>query len=363
VVALIIFLPAAQTSIVTVATTFGGEPEVRGFNEDGLVQSPTNITALDAIPSFRWLDSGSSVYAACTPEWSLTNTDVGDYYGSGLMATSTNGSCDTNPQNQEVKGEFNGAYWVEHGGAVEEGAPVMEAGSNNFVFDIVDKGQDFSNDIPTTFAYEMWSASVGLPSTYQNDIVGFEYEVSLVIIEYVETFNGFPVFRYFYTDVMPAVWTGTYSYENCGDITGAGCVKAWFELVHVLNGAELNQWKDEVTPLIDSDAQYPTLIGFRIHIDNVRDITRGLRISSSPMPLPWETELSSSGPSFNPVYSTYWVNTQSVETISQATKVTVGGMGLILMMGALASTPLWNPFMATLNDRINSPQTGGVRRA
>lgn len=369
VVALILFLPLAQTSIVTVATAFGGEPEVEGYNDKGILSFPTGDTRLDNMAAFRWIDSGSAVTSACEPQWAATGTDPADYYSTSIYGTHTDANghgpytCDTSNFDQEVKGEFNGAYWVEHTGAVKEHAGTMEAGSSDFVFSIIDKSQDFSQKVPTLFAFEMWSSSVNLPSQYHNNTIGFDYEVSIEVWEYLEFVNGFPYQKYVLTEVKPAVWSGSHSYQNCGDILGFGCTKAWFELIHVLDGSDVNEWKDEITPLINEYSINPTMVGFRLHIDDMRDLTRGVRISSSPSPLPWETEAASAGPPSNPVYSTYWINTQSIESISQATKVTVGGLGVIFMLGAVASTPYWNPLMQTLNDRINRPQDGGRRYA
>jgi hypothetical protein len=361
VIALILFLPIASSAVVTVATYFGGEPTVVGLNDGGYTQYPIQDSAYDNMAAFRWIDSGSTQYSFCEPalyptapptptdeiQYSPYAYGVGyDYQGSGPF------SCDTDNTGAEVLGEFNDAYWVEHGGCVKDHSPIMECGGNSFVFSIMDKGQDYSEFIPTAFAFRMWSASVNQVQAYAGNEIRFDYEVSIEVWQYLEFVNGQPYQKYVNTEVLASEWDGTFVYENCFHVA-ADCDKATFSLVHELNSNDLMRWKTNITERIDPVSPYPLMVGFRIHVSNIFDDTQNLPIMRSLSPMPWDAE-NEEPDSLNPVYSTFYLSTQSIEAVGSATRVVVGGLGGLFMVGALASTPYWNPIV----DRVNRGRRG-----
>jgi len=309
------------------------------YNLGSELSTQMGQSSTDTFYSSRWLSSGNK--GGCSETGDRDSTFGSVITSSSVINQVTYDKC----RYPHSTAEFASEYWSLMFTCGELQATTnQECGDDRYSLVISDYKMDYTQSI-SKFSYQALGAQMSLPcdDTTSTPLLGnmsFDYSISIQVWLPVipNSGTGWHIVKAYHPDI----WSGVITTPNFTDDIASGSCLLTLDLVHELSVREQLQYSqfDFAQWEVPVHSTIP-IIHFIIDIDNMYDADTRRPSSLSHIGSPFEQVVGvTSGSHF---YHRFQISEVEPEAITQATTLVSFGIGGVLWIGAIASTPAWTP--------------------
>ncbi len=295
-------------------------------------------TSSDTFYSSKWLRSGN--YGACSETGDRDHT-----FGSITSSSSAyNGTSFDTCRYYHSTAEFASEYWSLMYTCGEMQQTSSECGDDRYSLAISDYKMDYTKSI-TRFSYQALGLQLQTPcnGTTNSPLLGnisFDYSISIQVWTPVVTTStaGYHTVQAYHPDI----WKGKMTTPNHTDNIKSGNCLLSIGLEHDLSISEQLEYSEfDFAQYENPSIGTVPIIHFIIDIDNMYDEDTRRPKSLSNIGSPFEQVMGYT--SSMHFYHRFQVTELDPMAVTSSAQIVSFGIGGVLWLGAIASTPAWTP--------------------